>query len=391
MIAAVLTSAWFVPLLTTAAILLVAPLFIGYLSLVERKLLADFQLRYGPMRVGPHGLLQPLADALKFLLKEDIVPTDAERALFLLAPVLGMVVGLLGLALLPFTSTIFVSDLNIGLLLIASFSAISVLAVIVGGWASNSNYPLLGALRSAAQLVSYEVALTLALLAGVMVAGTLSLRTMVEEQQQRHIWFACSNLGARLVPFAVYVIASVAETNRSPFDLPEAESELVAGYHTEFSGFRFALWMLAEWANILVLAAVAITLFLGGWLRPFPSIALLAFPLDAAFPFATFAAIAAYCVKLGRRQLFVYERAILFGLAAALLFLALLFFAPPLQTQLSSLFWFFAKLTIFIYGYIWLRATLPRMRYDQLMSLGWKWLIPIALAAIALNSVLGIL
>jgi NADH-quinone oxidoreductase subunit H len=387
----IITSPWFAPLATTVVILAVAPLFIGYMSLVERKVLADFQSRYGPMRVGPRGLLQPLADALKFLLKEDIVPAGADKRLFVMAPIFSVAAALLGFTVVPFAGTAFVADINVAVLLIASVSALSVLGIILGGWASNSHYPLLGALRSAAQLVSYEVALTLGLMAGVMAAGTLSLRDIVTEQQTRHVWFLFSNYGAMLVPFIVFLIASIVETNRSPFDLPEAESELVAGYHTEFSGFRFALYMLAEWVNILVLAGLAITLFLGGWLRPLPSVRVLAFPLDVLVPLAVFVALAAYCVKLSRESYFRYEKAILLGIAGTLVLAGLLFFVPLLSPLLSGLFWFFFKLSVFVYLFIWLRATLPRLRYDQLMKFGWKWLIPLALGGLALNAVVGLM
>lgn len=390
LISAVIGHPWFAPLVTTVAILAIAPLFIGYMSLVERKVLADFQSRYGPMRVGPRGLLQPLADALKFLLKEDIIPAGADKLLFVIAPIFSVAAALIGFTVIPFAGPAFVADINVAVLLIASVSALSVLGIILGGWASNSHYPLLGALRSAAQLVSYEVALTLALMAGIMAAGTLSLRDIIAAQQSRHIWFLFSNYGAMLVPFAVFLIASIVETNRSPFDLPEAESELVAGYHTEFSGFRFALYMLAEWVNILVLAALAITLFLGGWLRPLPSIRLLAFPLDVLLPFAMFAGLAVYCLKLRRDSYFGYEKAILTGLAIVLIVAGVLFFIPLLTPLLSGLFWFFLKLSLFVYLFIWLRATLPRLRYDQLMKFGWKWLIPTALAGLALNAILGL-
>jgi NADH-quinone oxidoreductase subunit H len=380
---------WFIPVLTTLVILALVPLLIGYLSLVERKLLADFQGRYGPMRVGPHGLLQPLADALKFLLKEDTIPAGSERVLFLLGPLVAVLTALVGFSVLPFTRNIFIADVNIAVLLVAGVSALSVLGIIIGGWASNSHYPLLGALRSTAQFISYEVALTLALLAGVMVSGTMSLRDIVTAQETRHIWFLFSNYGAMLVPFAVYVLASVAETNRSPFDLPEAESELVAGYHTEFSGFRFALYMLAEWANILVLSAVAVTLFLGGWLRPFPNTAILDIPLNAATPFAVFAGIGGYCVKLSRRTRFGFERLILLAVAAGSIAAGALFLIPVLRATLADLFWFCFKLSAFVYLMIWLRATLPRVRFDQLMKFGWKWLIPLALVGLALNALFG--
>jgi NADH-quinone oxidoreductase subunit H len=382
---------WFTPVAVTLVIIAIAPLFVGYISLVERKLLADLQARYGPMRVGPHGLLQPLADGLKFLLKEDIVPSGAERSLFLIAPLFSLLAALVGFTVLPFSKGIFVADINVGLLFIASVSALSVLGVIIGGWASNSHYSLLGALRSAAQLVSYEVALTLGLMAGVMAAGTLSLREIVQAQETRHIWFLFSNYGAMVIPFAVYILASIAETNRAPFDLPEAESELVAGYHTEYSGFRFALYMIAEWANILVLSTVAVTIFLGGWLRPFSHVALLALLMDAAVPVLTFLALAVYCVRIARTCYYRYEKALMYAIALVFLGVGALFLLPPLRGSLSGLFWFFFKLSVFIYVIIWLRATLPRVRYDQLMKLGWKWLIPIGVGGVALNAVIGIL
>ena len=388
---AVIQSAWIKPVMLSVIIVLLGPLVIGYISLLERKVLADFQVRYGPMRVGPRGLLQPLADGLKFILKEDIVPDNAEKQLFLIAPIFSVFAALLGFTMLPFGEHLFVADVNIGLLIIASVSALGILGIIVGGWASNSHYPLLGALRSAAQLVSYEVALGLGLLAGAMVSGTLSLRSIVEAQRERQLWFLFSNYGAMALSFAVYFIASVAETNRSPFDLPEAESELVAGYHTEFSGFRFALYMLAEWANILVVSSVAVTLFLGGWLRPFPNVPWLAIPLDIVFPLALFAGIAVYCVNLSRGSHFRYESAILIGLGALFAVAGLAFLVPPLRPSLDALFWFFFKLSVFVYVVIWLRATLPRVRYDQLMNFGWKWLIPLGLVGVALNAVLGML
>ena len=249
------------------------PLVAGYIVLVERKVLADFQVRLGPMRVGPHGLLQPIADALKLLLKEDIIPADADKAIFWIAPVISTFTALTAFAVLPFSQYIYRGRRQRGHAGDLAMSAVGILGIILGGWSSNSHYPLLGALRSAAQLVSYEVALSFALLSGVMVAGTLSMQGIVQAQQERGIWFIFDNYGFMIVPFVVYMIAATAETNRAPFDLPEAESELVAGFHTEYSGFRWALYFLAEYANIFVVSSVAVTLFWGGWLRPFPNVA----------------------------------------------------------------------------------------------------------------------
>src|SRR5512133_2853911 len=284
---AVLNHWLFTPIVVTLAVVAVFPLMAGYIVLVERKILADFQVRLGPMRVGPHGLLQPLADALKLMLKEDIIPADADKAIFWMAPVISTFTGLTAFSVLPFTQTIHVADVNVGLLVISAMSAVGILGIILGGWASNSHYPLLGALRSAAQLVSYEVALAFALLSGVMAAGTLSMQGIVQSQLDRGVWGIFANYGFMVVPFGLYIIAATAETNRAPFDLPEAESELVAGFHTEYSGFRWALYFLAEYANIFVVSSVAVTLFWGGWLRPFPSIAALD-ALNYVVPFVIF-------------------------------------------------------------------------------------------------------
>src|SRR4051794_20978541 len=268
---AVLNHWLFTPIVVTIAVIALFPLVAGYIVLVERKILADFQVRLGPMRVGPHGLLQPLADALKLMLKEDIIPTDSDKAIFWMAPVISTFTGLTAFSVIPFTNIIKVADVNVGLLVISATSAVGILGIILGGWSSNSHYPLLGALRSAAQLVSYEVALSFALVSGVMSAGTLSMVGIVQAQAERGVWFVFDNWGFMIVPFAVYIIAATAETNRAPFDLPEAESELVAGFHTEDSGFRWALYFLAENANIFVVSAAGVRLVRGGWPRPFPT------------------------------------------------------------------------------------------------------------------------
>src|SRR5512133_2801880 len=277
----------FTPIVVTLVVIGVFPLLAGYIVLVERKVLADFQVRLGPMRVGPHGLLQPIADALKLMLKEDIIPTDSDRAIFWMAPVISTFTGLTAFSVLPFAKSIFVADVNVGLLVVSSMSAVGILGIILGGWSSNSHYSLLGALRAAAQLVSYEVALSFALLSGVMAAGTLSMQGIIKGQAERGVWVVFDNYGFMIVPFVLYMIAATAETNRAPFDLPEAESELVAGFHTEYSGFRWALYFLAEYANIFVVSSVAVTLFWGGWLRPFPSIAALD-ALNYVVPFVIF-------------------------------------------------------------------------------------------------------
>src|SRR6266571_7824678 len=309
----------FIPLAVTIAVIAIFPLMAGYIVLVERKVLADFQVRLGPMRVGPHGLLQPLADALKLLLKEDIIPTDADQGIFWFAPIISTFTALSAFSVLPLSNWLYVADVNVGILVILAMSSVGILGIILGGWSSNSHYPLLGALRSAAQLVSYEVALSFALLSGLMVAGTLSMQGIIKAQQERHIWFIFENYGFMIVPFVVYIIAATAETNRAPFDLPEAESELVAGFHTEYSGFRWALYFLAEYANIFVVSAVAVTLFWGGWLRPFPSIAWLDLPLNFGIPVVLFLGSAALTVPMVKRLVDPTQQKVLLLVAVLLI------------------------------------------------------------------------
>jgi NADH-quinone oxidoreductase subunit H len=373
------------------AIVAIFPLLAGYIVLVERKVLADFQVRLGPMRVGPHGLLQPIADAVKLLIKEDIVPEPADKSIFWLAPVISTFTALTAFAVIPFSSYLYVADVNVGLLVISAMSAVGILGIILGGWSSNSHYPLLGALRSAAQLVSYEVALALALLCGVMLAGTLSMVGIVEAQRQEHVWFMFGNYGLMIVPFMVYLISAVAETNRAPFDLPEAESELVAGFHTEYSGFRWALYFLAEYANIFVVASVAVTLFWGGWLRPFPNVGWLQYPLNFAFPALLFAASGVWCFPLARRLRSEAQKLLLMAIGLLLIVVAGVFLVPVVNQAVIGIFWFMLKVGLIIYWMIWFRGTFPRFRYDQLMNIGWKYMIPIGMGSILVNAAVGML
>ena len=379
------------PLLITAALILVFPLLAGYLTLVERKLLADFQVRLGPMRVGPHGILQPLADTVKLMLKEDLIPAGADRLIFWMAPCISVFTALTALSVIPFSGFIQVADVNVGLLVISSMSAVGVLGIVLGGWSANSHYALLGTLRSGAQLISYEVALAFALLNGVMMAGTLSLAGIVRAQQERGIWFAFENYGLMLLPFVIYLIAAVAETNRAPFDLPEAESELVAGFMTEYSGLRWAWYFLAEYGNIFVIASVAVTLFWGGWLRPFPSVGWLEYPLDYAFPLALMGGSGLLCLRMAQRLKNRPRALFLVALGLGLILFGLVFMVPVVNRAVIGLFWFLLKVWVIIYAIIWFRATWPRFRYDQLMNLGWKRLIPLGMAAVLLNAVVGML
>jgi NADH-quinone oxidoreductase subunit H len=378
----------FIPIAVTIVIIAVFQLVAGYLTLVERKVLADFQVRLGPMRVGPHGLLQPIADALKLMLKEDIIPTDADQSIFWVAPVISTFTALTSFSVLPFSGYLFVADVNVGILVIMAMSAVGILGIILGGWSSNSHYPLLGALRSAAQLVSYEVALSFALLSGLMVAGTLSMQGIVKAQQARGIWFVFSNYGFMLVPFVVYLISATAETNRAPFDLPEAESELVAGFHTEYSGFRWALYFLAEYANIFVVSAVAVTLFWGGWLRPFPNVEWLA-PVNFVVPFLLFAGSGASTFLLVKKLRDPVQQKVLIAVALMLVGAGALFLVPPFNSAAIGVFWFLFKVALIIYLLIWFRGTFPRFRYDQLMNIGWKYMIPIGMGALMVNALLG--
>lgn len=319
------------PLLVIILVIFIILTLAAYLTYAERKVSAFIQARLGPMRVGPWGLLQPLADGIKLLLKEDIIPARGDPSLFKLAPILSVVCALVVLAVIPFgPGRATITDINIGLLFILSVSSVGVLGIILGGWASNSKYPLLGALRSSAQIVSYEVAMGLALVGPLMFAKTLSMTGIIEAQRADGIWYILY----QPVAFVILLVAGIAETNRAPFDLPEAEAELVAGFHTEYSGFRWGLYFVAEYTNMVVTSAIAVTVFLGGWHFP----------------------------GLSRLQA-----------------------GSPLLFAMLSTLVFAAKVLVFLYLFMWVRWTLPRYRYDQLMDLGWKWMIPAVLANILIT------
>jgi NADH-quinone oxidoreductase subunit H len=306
-------------------LLIVVPLLlaIAYLTYAERKVIAAMQLRQGPIVVGPLGLLQPIADGIKLLVKETILPSGANKVVFLLAPVITFTLALIGWAVIPFGDGLVLADLNVGVLYLLAISSLGVYGIIMAGWASNSRYAFLGALRSAAQMVSYEIAIGLIVINVLITAGSLNLSDIVRAQED--MWFFIPHFPM----FAIFVVAILAETNRHPFDLPEAEAELVAGYNVEYSSMTFALFFLGEYGNMILMSAICSVLFLGGWLPPFDIV-----------PF----------------------------------------------TWIPGPVWFIGKICVILFIFIWARATLPRYRYDQLMRLGWKVFLPASLLWVVVTS-----
>jgi len=334
-----------ITLVKIAVVVVVMLTAIAYLTWLERKVVAHIQARWGPYRVGPHGLFQPLADGVKFILKEDIVPLEADTVIYWLAPFLGFTLAFLSIAVIPFgesftihghTISFQITDLNVGLLFIFAVTSLGVYSIALAGWSSNSKYPLFGGLRSSAQMISYELSLGLAVVGVLMIVGTLSLRGIVNGQAgfwqirgvNTHLphW----NIFVQPVGFLVYFMAAIAETNRVPFDLPEGETELVGGFHTEYSSMKFAMFFMAEYANMITVSCLATILFLGGWHGPT--------------------------------------------------------FGPYVLRVILPVFWFCLKLFCFLFFYIWTRGTLPRFRYDQLMAFGWKFLLPVGVLNILVTS-----
>ena len=385
---------------------------------LERKILAHMQVRLGPMRVGPHGLLQPIADSLKLLLKEDIIPENADRWVFWLAPLMVVIAAFTVFIVIPFGPTHAVTDMNIGILFMLGVSSLGVLGIIMAGWASNSHYPLMGSLRSSAQMVSYEIAMGLAVVSAVLMtsfnaggSGTLSMIGIVQAQAAQHTWFVFKFFPLGLIALFVFAVAMVAETNRAPFDLPEAESELVAGFHTEYSGFRWSLFFLAEYTAMLAVSSIAVTLWLGGWLRPFaswhgPAVTIpyfwqqaaplgavdLAFSLVPAaclFVMAGFAFVGT--LRMPKHPLMKIQKAGLGGVAMLLAAIGLILLVPPVRDRIQDIFWFVAKVAVFMYLYIWYRGTFPRYRFDQLMKIGWKVMLPIGLGVLVATAVVGVI
>lgn len=357
-----------------------------YIQWVERKVIAHIQRRLGPYRVGPHGLLQPVADTLKLLLKEDLFPTHVNRFLYLLAPFLAVTLALISIAVIPFGPEIEVAgvrtwlqvtDLNVGVLFVLAISSLTVYAIVLAGWSSNSKYPLLGGLRSAAQMVGYELPLGMAVAAPLLMAGSLSLREIVLSQGTFYGGFLPGwNLFRmpfpQVISFFVFMIAAFAETNRIPFDLPEAENELVAGFHTEYSSLKFACFFMAEYANMITVCCMATVLFLGGWLPPWP-----AEYGSNYLPSAGLLLCGALFLYHGLPPAFRRDRLTLPAAGIAAILAAGVLLIPAVQELAMPLVWFLAKTGFLLLVFIWVRGTLPRLRYDQLMRFTWTFLFPV--------------
>ncbi|MGA9688586.1 MAG: NADH-quinone oxidoreductase subunit NuoH [Candidatus Sulfotelmatobacter sp.] len=370
---------------------------------LERKILAHMQVRLGPMRVGPHGLMQPIADALKLLLKEDIMPAEADALVFWVAPFVVVLAAFTVFVVVPFGPTHAITDMNIGILFMLGVSSLSVLGIVMAGWASNSHYPLIGALRSSAQMVSYEVAMGLAVVSVILMTslnaegtGTLSMIGIVQAQLAQQEWFIFKFFPLGLIGFFIFAVAMVAETNRAPFDLAEAESELTAGFHTEYSGFRWSLFFLAEYSAMIAVSSIAVTLWLGGWLRPFPNL-LSGAAWDEAFSFfpgIVFLFLAGMCffntARMPKHPLFRIQTIGLAGFGIVLGLIGLVLFIPAVSFRIQDIFWFSAKVAGFMYLYIWYRGTFPRFRFDQLMKMGWKVLLPLGLGVLILTATVAL-
>ena len=371
----------------------------AYLTWFERKVVAHIQSRWGPHRVGPHGLLQPLADGLKFFFKEDPTPAGVDKFVYYLAPLLALALALTSIAIIPFGPDpirwrghdiylgIAPLNLNVGILALFAITALGVYGVALAGWSSNSKYPLLGGLRSSAQMVSYELALTMSVVGVLLMAGSFNLRDIINAQappvgHPDHGMFGW-NLWPQILGFFCFFIAAVAETNRVPFDLPEAEQELVAGFHTEYASFKFAMFFIAEYTSMITVSCLCTIMFFGGWLSPFPASWTLAhyLPSVVLIPFGL------WVIMDGFRYETTLGRVVLPVVGTVITVLGLVFIVfPHVNAFIQAPFWFISKVLLFLFVYVWMRGTLPRFRYDQLMAFGWKLLLPISMANVAISS-----
>lgn len=369
---------------------------LAYLQWIERKVLAHIQTRTGPLRVGPHGLLQPLADVIKLLTKEDLLPPYVNRFFYLLAPFLAVCLSLISIAVIPFgpevdifgvRTYLQVTDLHVGILFILAISAIGVYGVALAGWSSNNKYSLLGGLRSSAQIISYELPLTLAIVAPLLLLNQLSLRAISDGQAGYYLgfiprWAIFQMPFPQIFGFLIFLIAAFAETNRVPFDLPEAENELVAGFHTEYSSMKFAGFFMAEYANMVTITCVGTLLFLGGWHPLFPA------PYSNWVPTAVFVFAAAIAFFHGSQPARKIDRYSFPLVGIISLIIAGIFAIPVVQPVLVPIFWFVAKVGVLLFVFIWIRGTLPRFRYDQLMKFAWTFLFPCALVNLLITALL---
>ena len=377
-----------ITLIKIAVVLAIFMTTLAYLQWVERKVIAHVQVRMGPSRVGPHGLLQPLADVIKLITKEGLMPPHANMFFYLLAPFLAVFMALISISIIPFgnqitlfgyTTWLQMTDLNVGLLFILAVSSMGVYGIALAGWSSNNKYSLLGGLRSSAQMISYELPMSLAIASPLLMLGTLSLRGISEAQSGFYFgflpkWTVFQGPFPQIFSFILFLIAAFAETNRVPFDLPEAENELVAGFHTEYSSMTFAAFFMAEYANMITVSCVAAILFLGGWQPLFPP------GLGSDYVASLVFAIAgALCLYHGLNPARKLDRYTLPVFAVVFFGLALIFAIPAVQIALVSVFWFCAKAGFLLFVFIWVRATLPRFRYDQLMGFAWKFMFPASL------------
>jgi NADH-quinone oxidoreductase subunit H len=383
-----------IKLAVIAAVLLTT---LAYLQWVERKVIAHVQVRMGPYRVGPHGLLQPLADVVKLITKEGVIPTDVNKFFYLLAPFLAVLMALIPISVIPFgtsitlfgyTTALELSDINVGILVILSLSALGVYGIALAGWSSNNKYALLGGLRSSAQMISYELPMSLAIASPLLIAGSLSLRKIVESQAGYNLgiipkWAIFAAPAPQIFGFIIFMVAAFAETNRIPFDLPEAENELVAGFHVEYSSMSFAAFFMAEYANMINVCSVGTLLFLGGWQPLWPA----EYGSNFVAPLIFFLA-AALCIYHGMNPARPLDRYTLPAFGIIFILLAGLMLFPPAISVLTPMFWFLAKTGFLLFVFIWIRATLPRFRYDQLMQFAWKFLFPAALANLLLTGFL---